>query len=70
MKIHRLEIGSNPQPWVQKASDKPTTPPSRLFAGTSSEELSVSASPLSQLVDSIINPKPLEGSELLFSRQF
>ncbi|GFS61311.1 hypothetical protein TNCV_3105271 [Trichonephila clavipes] len=29
-KIHRLVSGSNPQPWVQKASDKPTTPPSRL----------------------------------------
>ncbi|GFS62453.1 hypothetical protein TNCV_1262441 [Trichonephila clavipes] len=25
MKIHRLEPGSNPQPWVQNASDKPTT---------------------------------------------
>ncbi|GFW86308.1 uncharacterized protein TNCV_4330921 [Trichonephila clavipes] len=30
MKIHRLGPGSNPQPWVQRASDKPTTPPSRL----------------------------------------
>ncbi|GFW18981.1 hypothetical protein TNCV_164962 [Trichonephila clavipes] len=27
-KIHRLGPGSNPQPWVQKARDKPTTPPS------------------------------------------
>ncbi|GFT01965.1 hypothetical protein TNCV_2673031 [Trichonephila clavipes] len=23
-KIHRLGLGLNPQPWVQKASDKPT----------------------------------------------
>ncbi|PRD36592.1 UNVERIFIED_CONTAM: hypothetical protein NCL1_08206 [Trichonephila clavipes] len=29
MKIHRLGSGSNPQPWRQKASDKPTTPPNR-----------------------------------------
>ncbi|GFV94692.1 hypothetical protein TNCV_3864151 [Trichonephila clavipes] len=29
MKIHRLEPGSKPQPWVQKAIDKPTTPPNR-----------------------------------------
>ncbi|GFX79159.1 hypothetical protein TNCV_4747431 [Trichonephila clavipes] len=30
MKIHRLGQGSNSQPWVQKASDKSTTSPSRL----------------------------------------
>ncbi|GFW75048.1 hypothetical protein TNCV_447541 [Trichonephila clavipes] len=29
MEIHRLGPGSNPQHWVLKASDKPTTPPSR-----------------------------------------
>ncbi|GFX39612.1 hypothetical protein TNCV_2103561 [Trichonephila clavipes] len=29
MKIHRLGPGSNPQPKVQKGSDKPITPPSR-----------------------------------------
>ncbi|GFU76884.1 hypothetical protein TNCV_4520401 [Trichonephila clavipes] len=29
MKIHCLGPGSNPQPWEQKASDKPITPPSR-----------------------------------------
>ncbi|GFU91918.1 transposable element Tcb2 transposase [Trichonephila clavipes] len=28
-KIHHLGPGSNPQPWEQKASDKPTMPPSR-----------------------------------------
>ncbi|GFV43329.1 hypothetical protein TNCV_2632461 [Trichonephila clavipes] len=28
MKIHRLGPGSNSQSWVQKASDKPTTPSS------------------------------------------
>ncbi|GFY36642.1 structural maintenance of chromosomes protein 2-2 [Trichonephila clavipes] len=28
-KFHRFEPGSNSQPWVQKASDKPTTPPHR-----------------------------------------
>ncbi|GFU09133.1 hypothetical protein TNCV_1319711 [Trichonephila clavipes] len=27
MKIHRLGPESNPQPWVQKVSDKPTTSP-------------------------------------------
>ncbi|GFU20279.1 hypothetical protein TNCV_4933541 [Trichonephila clavipes] len=37
MKIHRLGPGSNPQPWVQKASDKPASPPSRrLVLGMSS----------------------------------
>ncbi|GFW99741.1 hypothetical protein TNCV_3419711 [Trichonephila clavipes] len=30
-KIHRLGPESNPQPSVQKASDKTTTPPSRQF---------------------------------------
>ncbi|GFW30628.1 hypothetical protein TNCV_455661 [Trichonephila clavipes] len=30
-KIDRLGPGSSPQPWVQKASDKSTTPPSRRF---------------------------------------
>ncbi|GFY17111.1 hypothetical protein TNCV_1088871 [Trichonephila clavipes] len=30
MKIHRFRPESNPQPWVQKASDKPTTPPSNV----------------------------------------
>ncbi|GFV48138.1 hypothetical protein TNCV_3554171 [Trichonephila clavipes] len=29
VKIHQLVPGSNPQPYVQKASDKPTTPPSQ-----------------------------------------
>ncbi|GFT49280.1 hypothetical protein TNCV_4582771 [Trichonephila clavipes] len=29
MNIHRLGPWSNPQPWVQKASDKPNTPHSR-----------------------------------------
>ncbi|GFV83804.1 hypothetical protein TNCV_2555901 [Trichonephila clavipes] len=33
-KIHRLRPGSNPQPWIQKASVKPTTPPSRLVTGS------------------------------------
>ncbi|GFU17528.1 hypothetical protein TNCV_5069321, partial [Trichonephila clavipes] len=32
MKIHRLGPGSNPPPCVEKASDKPTTPPSGLVA--------------------------------------
>ncbi|GFU17540.1 hypothetical protein TNCV_616951 [Trichonephila clavipes] len=32
MKIHRLGPGSNPPPCVEKASDKPTTPPSKLVA--------------------------------------
>ncbi|GFW74436.1 HTH_Tnp_Tc3_2 domain-containing protein [Trichonephila clavipes] len=34
MKINRLGPGSNPQPWVQKASDIPTTLPSRLTIRT------------------------------------
>ncbi|GFW95458.1 hypothetical protein TNCV_1721601 [Trichonephila clavipes] len=29
MKTDRFGPGLNPQPWVQKANDKPTTPPSR-----------------------------------------
>ncbi|GFY27292.1 hypothetical protein TNCV_2069121 [Trichonephila clavipes] len=31
MKLRRFGPGSNSQPWVQEASDKPTTPPSRLL---------------------------------------
>ncbi|GFX12085.1 hypothetical protein TNCV_2998681 [Trichonephila clavipes] len=31
MKIHQLSTESNPQPRVQKTSDKPTTPPCRLI---------------------------------------
>ncbi|GFS48856.1 hypothetical protein TNCV_293141 [Trichonephila clavipes] len=38
MRFHRLGPGSNPQPWVQKASDKPTTPPRRLAGNVSFEK--------------------------------
>ncbi|GFS72752.1 hypothetical protein TNCV_1421341 [Trichonephila clavipes] len=52
MRIHRLGPGSNPQPWVQKASDKPTTPPSRgplRHGGTLNSRRA--ASPLVRLVE-------------------
>ncbi|GFW19632.1 hypothetical protein TNCV_1605231 [Trichonephila clavipes] len=53
-KIHRLGPGSNPQPWVQKASDKPATPPNRL----SSRKLTYSFYPLVYHLSDGVGSKP------------